>query len=660
MERKLTAILSADVKGYSRLMGADEEGTLRILNAYRKVMDALIAQHRGRVVGSAGDSVLAEFASVVDAVQCALVIQATLKAENASLPLDRRMEFRIGINLGDVMVDGEQIYGDGVNIAARLESLADPGGIYLSGTVHEHIKNKLALAYEDLGEQQVKNIAEPVRVWRVVLESVAAAGHKVPSPLAGEGQGEGASGRAGTVTPPHPDLPPQGGKEPKNRRLGTAHRVWLVVGGLVLSVAVIVAVRYLSRPPLSTQDSALRTDATPAALPLPDKPSIVVLPFVNMSGDPEQEYFTDGITEDLTTDLSKVSGLFVIARNSAFIYKGQAVDVGEVSRKLGVQYVLEGSVRKADNQVRITAQLVDATTGYHVWSERYDREMRVLFALQDEIRQKIMTALKVKLTKEEQERFKRAPTDNLEAYDYLLRGGEYWRRFTKEAHAQARQMFEKAVELDPQYAAAYASLGAIYWWEWAVQWSQDPQTLEQAFKLAQKAVALDDSLPVARAILSQVYQWKKQHEQAIAEAERAVVLAPNSALCYATLGQILNLAGRPAEAVGLMEKAVRLDPQTFVYLDQLGRAYRLTGRYEEAIATLNKGISVNPNRPGSHAELAVIYSELGREQEARAEVAEILRISPNFSVESLRQRLPYKDPADLERFLDGLRKAGLK
>src|SRR5882672_3113620 len=330
MERKLTAILSADVKGYSRLMGADEEGTLYTLNAYRKVMDTLIAQHRGRVVGSAGDSVLAEFASVVDAVQGAVVIQATLKAENASLPPQWRMEFRIGINLGDVMVDGEQIYGDGVNIAARLESLADAGGICISGTVHEHIKNKLALEYEDLGEQTVKNITEPVRVWRIKMEPE-----------------EARSPRSEVRSPESK------GDRHKPRRVGITYRHWAMVAGLLLIAGTIVAVRYFSRPSLSPQSSVLVTQEAQPPLPLPDKPSIVVLPFVNISGDPEQEYFSDGITEDITADLSKISSLFVIARNSAFTYKGKAVKVQDVSREMGVRYVLEGSVRKAGEQVRV-------------------------------------------------------------------------------------------------------------------------------------------------------------------------------------------------------------------------------------------------------------------------------------------------------------------
>jgi len=327
--------------------------------------------------------------------------------------------------------------------------------------------------------------------------------------------------------------------------------------GLLIAGA-LVTLLYSSLSPIRTPQSEIRNQE---ALPLPDKPSIAVLPFVNISGDPEQEYFSDGLTEDLITDLSKLSGLFVIARNSVFTYKGKPVKVQEVSRELGVQYVLEGSVRKIGNRVLITAQLVDATTGGHVWSERYDRELKDIFALQEEIRRKIVAYLAVRLTEGEQERAWRQYTSNPEAYDYLLRGLEYFNRFTKETNAQARQMYEKAIELDPTYAVAYATLSVTYLVEWFWQWSQTPPTLERAFALAQKAIALDDSLALAHDVLGGAYAWKKQHDQAIAEGERALVLAPNSADAHVWQAQILLLAGRPAEAVGLVEKAKRLNPQ---------------------------------------------------------------------------------------------------
>ena len=380
-----------------------------------------------------------------------------------------------------------------------------------------------------------------------------------------------------------------------------------------------------------------------------------------MSNDPSQDYFSDGITEDITTDLSRISSLFVIARNSAFTYKGKTVKVQDVSGEMGVRYVLEGSVRKSDNQVRITAQLVDATTGYHLWSERYDRSLTDIFAVQDEIRQKIVTALRVNLTREERERFQRAPTDNLEAYDYYLRGGEYWLRSTKEANVQARQMFEKAIDLDPRFAGAYTMVGRTYWMEWVYQWSRDPETLDRALTLAQSAITLDDALPGTHMLLANVYQWKKQHEMAITEAEQAIALAPNYANAYADLGLVMTLAGRPQEALGAVEKAMRLDPRYPVYyLLFLGHAYRLLGQYEDAVATLKRAVVQNPHLLTVHTQLAATYSEWGMEKEAKAEAAEILRLNPSFSLEVFKQRIPYKDPTEVERYVAALRKAGLK
>jgi adenylate cyclase len=534
MERKLTAILSADVKGYSRLMGEDEETTIRILTAYRKSMAALIAQHRGRVVDSPGDNLLAEFASAVDAVRGAVEIQRDLQVKNAELPPERRMEFRIGINVGDVVVEGERLYGDGVNIAARLEALAEGGGICIAGTVYDQVENKLPLGYQYVGEQTVKNIAKPVRVYRVRREA--------ESPGTAQGRGE--------VNSP------------------------------------------LQSP----------------TLPLPDKPSLIVLPFVNMSNDPEQEYFSDGITEDITTDLSRISNLFVISRNSAFTYKGKTAKAQDISREMGVRYILEGSVRKAGGRIRITVQLIDATTDHHLWSERYDRPLQNIFALQDEVVQKIVTTLRLQLTLQEQGYIVRKRTNNLEAYDAFLRGVEYIWRTTKETNAQARQMFEKAIMLDPQYAEAYARLGMTYWREWVFRWSADPQTPERASALAQQALALDDSLPFTHSILSWIYVDKQQSDQAIAEGERAIALDPNHADSYASQAEVLNRAGRPEEALRAVAQAMRLNPRyPPTYLFELGAASRFTGRYTEAIAALQEAISRSPNLIPAHYLLAGSY-----------------------------------------------------
>ncbi len=629
MERKLTAILCADVFGYSRLMGKNEEATLRSLSSSRKLIDSLIEQHRGRFVNSAGDSVLAEFASVVNAVQCAVEIQATLKTENANLPSDRRMEFRIGVNLGDVMVDGEQIYGDGVNVAARLESLAEPGGICISGKVHDEIRSKLALGYQDLGAQQVKNITEPVRVFRVMLE--------------------GGTANATRTT-----------AKAKERSLRKHwHGGVFSLAGLALIAAVIVFVQHLSLKPPAT--SASIPAAQSPALPLPDKPSIAVLPFTNLSGDREQEYFSDGITDDLTTALSRLPGLFVIDRNSAFTYKGKPVKAQQVSRELGVRYVLEGSVRKEADQVRITAQLADATTGADLWAVHYDRPLRDIFALQDEIVQRIVTTLNLQLDLMQRGADVRQTTDNLEAYDNFLRGLVYIWSLTKGDNAKARQMFEKAIGLDPKYARAYAALGYSYWVAWAHQWSHDPHFLDRALQLEQQTIALDDSLAFAHMALGQIYLYKKQYDQATAEAERAIALDPNSAFGYRALAFIMNWSGKPAEGIGLAEKAMRVDPRNRDYYLWLeGGSYTQMGRYEEAIPILKRHLARYPNSFGAHYILVLDYTELGREDEARAEATEVLRLSPNFSLDAEKRLNPQKDQTVANRFYADLRKAGLK
>ncbi len=576
-KRKLAAILSADVKGYSRLMGENEDATVSTLTAYREIMTTLINKHQGRVVDSPGDNLLAEFTSVVNAVRCAVKTQDELKIRNDVLPENRKMQFRIGVHLGDVIVEGERIYGDGVNMAARIEGLAEGSGISISGTVYDSIENKLDLNYKFQGEHTVKNIKKPVRVYRVRKKS--------------------------SIT-------------------------------------------------VSGDDREYK---------LPDRPSIAVLPFVNISGDPEQEYFSDGITEDLITDLSKVSGLFVIARNSVFTFKGMAVKVKELGKKLGVQYILEGSVRKVGNRVRITAQLVDASTEGHLWAERYDRNLIDIFSLQDEVAQKIVSALKVKLTENEHEILVYKDTNNLEAYDYNLRGLEYLYRYTKESITQARQMFERAIDIDPEYASAYSNLGRCHWADWANGWSQDPQSLEQAFELSQRAIALDDTLTSARGVLSDVYLWKKLHDQAIAVIERAVKLNPNCADAIEGQGEILIWAGRPQEGMELVRKAMRLNPIYPVwYLWNLGHAYFLMDQYEEAIEIFKRASIANPDFLPIHLILALIYAEKGCMEAAKVEVEEISRISPETpSLETWCQRFPYKDQAVSERIIKGLRNAGL-
>jgi adenylate cyclase len=614
-ERKLAAILSADVEGYSRLMGDDEAATVRTITEYRGVVASAVVQHSGRVVDAPGDNVLAEFSSVVDAVQCAVGVQRELQSRNAALPDVRRMRFRIGINLGDVIVEGERIYGDGVNIAARLESLAEGGGICLSGTAYDQVEGKLPFRYEFLGEHTVKNIVRPLRVYRVRVE---------PGPPA-------------TLRPT--------GRRVNRRRVTRV--VGLVAIALLLAAGSWAGWRWLR-------------SAERAGLPLPDKPSVAVLPFTNLSQDPAQEYFSDGVTEDLITALSKVSGLFVIARNSVFTYKGKAVQVRDVGRELGVRYVLEGSVQRAADRVRITAQLVDATTGYHLWAERYDREVRDIFALQDEVTQHIVRALAVRVTEAEKGRLGRAPTGVLEAYDLVLRGNEERKRTTREANAEARRLFVRALDLDPEYAAAYAGLSWTHLQSWQFLWSSDRESLQRAGELAERAVALDNTLADAYRLLGQIALWQKEHDRAVAQAQHAVAVAPNDADSYETLAEILAWSGQPEESLRTIHLAMRLNPHyPFSYLWTLGHSYYLTDRRQEALDTFAKLLQRNPNFVAAHAYRAVLLSELGRMTEAREAWDKASEISPAASISNLRERLPYKRPADLERFIAGAHRVGM-
>jgi len=558
--RKLAAIMFTDIVGFSRQMGADKTRTLRLLAVHNQVLEQAIATHHGHVIKTFGDAFLVDFPSVVHAVQCAQHVQAQFRVHNAEKESAEHIHVRIGIHLGDIVVQPNgDVLGDGVNIASRLQTLAEPDTIYISQAVYKEVEKKLSLGtIVSLGSPKLKNIAERFQIYALLPEQPKGVRQQL-----------------------------QVQRLKFSRRVGIAYRI--AVAGLALLVGGIETGRYFLRPHLSTRDSALRTEEAKPSLPLPDKPSIVVLPFANMSNDPEQEYFSDGITEDITSDLSKISSLFVIARNSAFTYKGKAVKVQDVSREMGVRYVLEGSVRKAGDQVRITAQLIDATIGAHLWSERFDRPFTDIFALQDEIVQKIVTTLKLQLTLWEQGVLVRKTTDNLEAYDCVLRGMEANQRITKEANTQVRQMFEKAVTLDPQYAMAYVGLSFTYYREWANRWSTTPQTLERAFVVAQQALALDDSLPVAHLLSGFVYGQRQQHDLAIAESERAIALDPNNADSYLGQTHVLLLAGRPEEALQKMKQAMRLNPRfSPIYSFQLGWAYSLMGRQSEAIVALKE------------------------------------------------------------------------
>ena len=622
INRKLTAILSADAKGYSRLMGEDEVSTVQLLKECREIMAQLIQQHRGRVVDSPGDNLLAEFGSVVDATGCAVKIQEALQIKNAELSENKRLEFRIGINLGDVLEDVDRIYGDGVNIAARIEGLADPGGICISRTAYDQIKNKLELGYEYLGEHSVKNIAEPVRVYRVLAEPEA----------------------AGKVIGEKRFL----GRFSRKTAMATIIILVIVAGGLIGWNL------YLQRS----------KKVEPASLdkmtyPLPDKPSIAVLAFDNLSGDTEQEYFSDGLTEEIITALSKSTQIFVIARNSSFTYKGKPVKVQQVSEELGVRYVLEGSVRKEMERVRITAQLIDAVKGIHLWAERYDRDLKDIFAIQDDITKQIIAALHVKLTIGEDARIIAGNTNSLDAYLKYLQSREYHMRMNKEANLTSRRLLEEAISIDPEYGTAYALLGATHMLDVFLQATNSPnQSLGKAIELEQKAIALGAD---AHGVLGFLYTIIRQHDKAIVECQQAVELNPNSATARTFYGLALNLMGRFEEAVHELEQGVRLDPFSSSFsLRSLALAYCNVGRSEEAIEICKKAIQKAPDDLIARIIFIQAYSLAGQQEEAQKEAEEVLRINPNFSLESYAKTLGYKNQAYTDRVIATLRAAGLK
>jgi adenylate cyclase len=625
-KRKIAAILSADVVGYSRLMGEDEATTVRTLETYKRVISDLIQQHRGRVVDAPGDNILAEFASVVDAVQCAVAAQKEIQARNLELPENRRMQFRMGINLGDVIEEEDRIYGDGVNIAARLESLAEPGGICVSKTAFDHIESKLPLGYEYLGEQYVKNIAKPVPAYKVLMEprvTVKASAQARPK--------EGARSRS---------------------------RVIALVSILILMAIAAVFWRFFLSNVLLPEKKAFKQQV---ALSLRDKPSIAVMPFVNMSGDQSQDFFCDGLSESLITALSKVPQLFVIARDSTFRYKGKGMNAKQVSEELGVRNVLEGSVQKAGDRVRLTVQLIDGLTARQIWSERYDRSVRDIFDLQDEITMKILTELRVKLTEGETVRIQAKGTNNLQAYLNVLEATGYRNQHTKETTAVAKRLLEEAVRLDPNYAMAHTDLANTTAMEVWTGTSQSPQeTLAQAMKEAQRAVELDNSSAEAQAAVSHVFLLLNQHDKAIEVGERAVKLNPNSARALYFLALALNYSFRPEEALPLLRQAIVLNPLFPQQYHNIGIAYRETGRYEEGIAAVKEALKLSPNYVLAHITLVTLYSYAGREDEAHAAAAEVMRINPKFSLIKYAKQIPWKEGPRKERMMDALRQAGLK
>jgi adenylate cyclase len=589
--RKLAAILAADVVGYSRLAGSDEDRTLARLRALRSdLIDPTIAVHNGRVVKRTGDGIVVEFRSVVDAVRCAIEVQNGMVERNAGLPPERKIEFRVGIHLGDVVEESDgDLMGDGVNIAARLEGIAAPGTICLSEDAYRQVKARLDLAVSDLGETKLKNIAEPVRVYSLQV---------------------GLPAQAKPATPAERAAP--------DRRV--------------------------------------------AQLPLPDKPSIVVLPFDNMSRDPEQEYFSDGISEDIITDLSKVSALFVIARNSAFVYKGKAFNIPDICRELGVRFALEGSVRKAGNRVRITAQLIDGSRGGHLWAERYDRDLTDIFAVQDDVTQQIVAALKVTLSEAEKSLIADSGTTNVDAHDFFLRGREliWGGKRDHEMFDQSTVCFRRAIELDPNYGAPYAGLGMAYILDYQHHWSDTPEkSFDQAEHMVSESIAKDDKDPFAHYVAAVVYMWKRNYERWAHEADRALSLNPNYALAVNARGLVHIYTGEPAKAIPYIERAIRLDPTQQLYRHFLGTAYFVAGNYETAAAVFKDRIAMTPTTDLSRAFLASALGHLGRLDEARQIWRELKEINPRYSHLDHIGRLPFRISADADKFTDGLRKAGL-
>jgi adenylate cyclase len=601
-------------------MRQDEAATVATLKEHKEVMASLIYQYSGRVVDSPGDNLLAEFSSVVDAVECAVEIQNELKNKNEALSDDRKMPFRIGIHLGDIIEEEERIYGDGVNIAARIEGLAESGGICISRTTYDSVKDKLSFGYEYLGEHSVKNIAEPVRVYRVLTEPEA----------------------AGKVI----------GEKRFLGRISRKTAMAAIIGLVIVAGGLIGWNIYLQQSKKIEPASVEKM-----AYPLPDKPSIAVLPFDNLTGDPDLQYISDGLSEEIISGLSQVPELFVIARNSSFIYKGKPVKVQQVSEELGVRYVLEGSVRKGGNRLRITAQLIDAVGGYHIWSERYDRELKDILEMQEDIMRNVLIKTRVKLTEGEQLRLSQKVDFNAMKKFWQARWNFY--RMNPEGFAMARQLVEEAIEIEPNYAGAYPLLSYIYLV--GMGSSKSPrESMALAEKYAQKSLRLDNSQPWPHIVLGQISLFKRQYEKAIAEGKKALTLSPNGADSLNQLGFFLHMAEKWEEAIPLYESAIRLNPYPpSFYYTRLGGAYADVGRYNEAIDTCKKGLKRQPGDPYARLVSAGVYIWQGREKEAQAEVAEILRKNPKYSLKRGVWPRFYKNKDTANRWTEALQKAGL-
>jgi adenylate cyclase len=583
LKQRLTAILAADAAGYSRLMATDDRATVAALDAARAVFREHIEANSGHVIDMAGDSVLAVFETAAGAVITAIAVQRALNTATDAEAQDRQMPFRIGVHMGDIIekADGT-VYGDGVNIAARLQALAEPGGIVVSDAVHGAVRGRVGADFVDQGEQLMKNISHPMRVYQVAS----------------------------------------------------------------------------TRPSTS---GTTATSTSSASVPrTPDKPSLAVLPFDNMSGDPEQEYFADGITEDVITDVSKISGLFVIARNSSFAFKKQSVDIKDVGRKLGVRHVLEGSVRKSGMRVRINVQLIDAESGGHVWADRYDRDVEDIFLVQDEVTRKIVQMLEVTLTGSERARSQGRGKVNAEAYDYLIRARSCLLNFNAAALIEARAMLERALAIDPRLAQAYAVLAITCCTEYANAWNgRTASDLEHALALARKACDVDPLEPISHHSMAVALMWLRRLDEAEVQARRAIDLDPNSSVSHGALGNVLHFTGQHEQALGSLELALRLDPQFNVWMHAIGRVEFALGRYDAAEAMFKRRLIHMPATDITRAYLASLYGHTDRHDEARRVWGELMAINPQYTIEHTLRVLPYRDAAPLEQFVEGLRKSGL-
>ena len=624
--RKLAAILHADVAGFSRLMGEDEAGTHQALSKLRSAVDPLITTHGGRIVGTAGDSLLADFSSVVDALSCAVEMQRASRAVNDPIPPERRLELRIGVNLGDVIVDGDNIFGDGVNIAARLETLAQPGTVCISQTVYDQVRNKLDLHYRPLGAHRVKNIAEPVRAYAVGLAATS------PRPR---------RGRQSLIA-------------------ATAAIIVLMIASLATWEVYSGAGRALLG--LGSAPKAVDVASLAAPARLAGRSSVGVLPFKNLSGDAGQDYFSDGITEDVIGALGRFSNLLVAAKSASFQFKGRNIAPAEIGRLLDARYLLDGSVRRSGDRIRVNVELIEAETGRHLWSEAYDAEPKDIFAVQDDIARRVVGAAAAKLTRFEQERVLAKPTGNLAAYEYVLRGRERLVNATREQNDAAREMFQRAIDLDPNYAAAYAALGGTYFDAVVSGWTEfRDEDVERAEVLAQKALALDPATTSAYRLLAIINMRRRRYDLALGQIDRAIEINPGDAESYAYRGNILVWAGRAAEALPWLEGALRFDRAHAMASQHLCMAYYFLDRYGEAIEAGDRAVARSPGRTiqtMTHPFLAAAYAEMGRDQDAAGERAIVARLSPFFDAERFAGQFGTQEARD--HLLEGLTKAGFR